>query len=85
MDFGKRAKKLYVKIKNSKLSYLAKTDKKMQKVNEGQHHECICIGIKILICIHINILTNLENNINAYIQFGCITSLQNSRRTDFSS
>ncbi len=41
------------------------------------------VGIKILICI--KILTNLEDNINAYIQFGCTTSLQNSRRTDFSS
>lgn len=37
---------IYIKNKNSKLSYLA--IKKMQKVNEGQYYECKCIHIKIL-------------------------------------
>lgn len=41
----------------------------MQKVNEGQHHECKCISIKISICIHIKILTNSENTINAIFIF----------------
>ncbi len=39
LDFGKRAKQYICKNKNSKLFIFGKK-KNMQKVNEGQHHEC---------------------------------------------